>query len=85
MSSTPDPLQQPLTKDEILLAFDSAVGVLMSMRTLIDRGMLSTDVIYAMAPGACRHANRAPSDPSFCLDCEQEVGVSAGFTGGDGS
>ena len=74
-----------VTKDDILLAFDSSIGVLMGMRTLLDKIIPDGAVILEQEEGVCRHLNRAPSDPSFCLDCEQEVGVSSGFGGGDGS
>lgn len=75
-----------VAKDEILLAFDSAISSLMGMRMLIDK-LIPDDVELVGAPDeGCRHENRAPSDPSFCLDCEQTVlGASGGFTGGDGS
>lgn len=74
-----------IDKEMILLAFDSATSSLIAMRTLLD--MLIPDGvtwIITEDDGSCPHANRAPSDASFCLDCEQTVGgVSEGFTGGE--
>lgn len=84
MSSEADVVPS-VTKDDILLAFDSAIGALMGMRRLLDVIIPEGTVILVPEEGACRHEHRAPSDPAFCLDCEQEVGVSAGFTGGDDS
>jgi hypothetical protein len=72
-------------KDDILLAFDSAISTLMGMRMLLDRIIPNGAVLLEQEEGVCRHEHRAPSDPGFCLDCEQEVGVSSGFTGGEGS
>lgn len=75
-----------VSKDDIMIAFDSAIGSLMGMRMLLDKILPDGVELVAQEEGACRHENRAPSDPSFCLDCEQTVpGASAGFTGGDGS
>lgn len=76
---------ESVSKDDILLVFDSAISTLMSMRMLLDRLIPDQAVILGAEPGVCPHVNRAPSDPAFCLDCEQEVGVSSGFSGGAGS
>lgn len=78
--------QSDVSKDEILLTFDSAIGTLMSMRTLLDKIIPDGTSLKVEDPGGeCRHVHRAPSDENFCLDCEQEVGVSSGFGGGAGS
>lgn len=69
------PSQHPavLDKETVLLAFDSAIASLMGMRQLIDVVVPDGFQIVIPEPGACPHKNRAPSMPSFCLDCEQEV------------
>lgn len=71
-----------IDKGAILLAFDSAISSLLGMRQFLD--MLIPDGLEITVPEqtGCRHENRAPSDPTFCLDCEESVGVSSGFTGG---
>lgn len=74
-----------IDKASIILAIESAVGSLMGLRLLMDTLIPDGAVWQVGAEQGCAHEHRAPSDPSFCLDCEEEVGVSAGFTGGDGS
>ena len=76
---------ETFTKDEILLAFDSAMASLMTARLLLDRIIPDGAGFIVPEQGKCAHVNRAPSDPDFCLDCETEVGVSSGFSGGDES
>lgn len=74
-----------IDKASIILAVESAIGSLMGLRLLLDTLIPDGAVWQVGVEQGCKHANRAPSDASFCLDCETEVGVSAGFTGGDGS
>lgn len=72
-----------IDKETVLLAFESAISSLLGMRQLLDL-LLPDGVSWVVPePGECPHVNRAPSDPTFCLDCEREVGVSSGFSGGD--
>lgn len=69
-----------IDKETVLLAFDSAIASLMGMRTLLDTILPEGFVVTVPEQGACPHRNRAPSDQSFCLDCEQHIGVSGGFS-----
>lgn len=74
-----------LTKDELLLILDSTMASIASARMFIAKNMPANAVILDVPEGQCPHVNRAPSYPAFCLDCEQEVGVSAESPGGGGS
>lgn len=85
--STTDPLagKQYVDKETLLLVFSTIAAQAMTMHRLLEE--IIPDGMVAVIPeaGVCQHKNRAPSYPAFCLDCEQEVGVSAESPGGDGS
>jgi hypothetical protein len=81
----PDP-RDVLTKDEVLLVLDSAMASIATARMFIARHWPEgTALVADPSGGQCPHLNRAPSYPAFCLDCEQEVGVSPTSQGVDGS
>jgi hypothetical protein len=72
----PAPAPMELDKETLLLAFDSAIASLMGMRHLVMAVVPDGMVVTVPEQTECLHKNRAPSYPAFCLDCEQEVGVS---------
>lgn len=79
----PTPAEIPvLTRDDVLLALDSAMATIATARMLVAKNW-PADAALTMEPeepSSCPtgHANRAPSYPAFCLDCDTDLSETDG-------
>jgi hypothetical protein len=63
-----------LTRDEVLLALDTAMGTIATARMLIAKNWPEdAALVMETEQQGCPHEHRAPSMPSFCLDCETDL------------
>jgi hypothetical protein len=76
------------TKTDLLLAIDAAIGNLVTLRNYVDLSVKGPSTPVDVTPAAAKSkTSKDPHDghkiveggfgePNFCLDCDEDVGVS---------